>query len=338
MSIASNEIVPYYALSRDQTAPANNGGRPSINAISTNVEGNVWPSVTSAQRAIGQVRCEKIFFKNRNAANSAGIDPWIALAQPNASDEWEWIVAADQDSLQGDLTGTERIYSASFLAADAATGATSIVLELDNAAMSEAWKDGDSIFIYSGQSTPVATTGLKEENVVSGDPVLSGLQLTLTLENPLANAYTTANSACCCVKMNAGSSFAPSLDGVAQTGTGVYDIDTYPVELGNLGTIRQKWTLRYLGSGFAELSGDTLGSLGSFDISADIAPINTASNTAYLTIKAGGHGAAHVSGDTLVFDTHEATVGCFWFKQTPPGAAAMGLTVSTLACGCETLV
>ena len=41
---------------------------------------------------------------------------------------------------------------------------------------------------------------------------------------------------------------------------------------------------------------------------------------------------------TLVFDTYEAAMGVFWFKQTPAGAAAMGLTVPSLSCGCETTV
>lgn len=338
MSIASAEITLYYAKQRDQTTPDSNGGRPSDNAVTSNVEGNIWPSVTSAQRETGQTRCEKVFFKNRNAADDKGLDAWIALSLPNPSDEFEWIVPADQDDLQSDLAGTERKYSAGLLAADAAVGASTIRITLDNSSLADAWKDGDAIIIYSNQSSPAATTGIKETNTISGAPTLSGSVLTITLATPLINAHTVANGGCCCGKVASAFDFAPRVDGVLQSGTGSYDITTYPIELGNLGTIRQKWTLTYLGSGLAELSGDTLGSLGSFSLKSDIAPINAVSGTAYLTIKAGGHGAAHVSGDTLVFDTYEAAIGFFWFKETPAGAAAMGLTVSSVACGCETLV
>ena len=338
MSIASAEITLYYAKQRDQTTPDSNGGRPSDNAVTSNVEGNIWPSVTSSQRETGQTRCEKVFFKNRNAADDKGLDAWIALSLPNPSDEFEWIVPADQDDLQSDLAGTERKYSAGLLAADAAVGASTIRITLDNSSLADAWKDGDAIIIYSNQSSPAATTGIKETNTISGAPTLSGSVLTITLATPLINAHTVANGGCCCGKVASAFDFAPRVDGVLQSGTGSYDITTYPIELGNLGTIRQKWTLTYLGSGLAELSGDTLGSLGSFSLKSDIAPINAVSGTAYLTIKAGGHGAAHVNGDTLVFDTYEAAMGVFWFKQTPAGAAAMGLTVPSLSCGCETTV
>lgn len=339
MSIASAEIALYYAKQRDQTTPESNGGRPSSSPITSNVEGNIWPSVTSAQRETGQTRCEKVFFKNRNAADDKGLEAWVALAGHNASDEFEWIVPADQDDLQSDLAGTERKYSAGLLSADAAAGASTIGITLDNPALIDAWQDGDAIIIYSNQSSPAATTGTKETNTISGAPTLSGSVLTITLITPLVNAHAIAQNACCCGKASSPVDFAPRFDGVLQSGTGSYDITTYPIELGNLGTIRQKWMLTYLGSsGMAELSGDTLGSLGSYNITSDIAPINADSGTAYLTIKAGGHGAAHVSGDTLVFDTYEAAIGFFWFKETPAGAAEMGLTVSSVACGCETLV
>lgn len=338
MSIVSTEIIPFYAKQRNQVTPASNGGRPSGNAITSSVEGNIWPSVTSSQRETGQTRCEKIFFKNRNMANDKGLEAWVALSIPNPSDEFEWIVPANQDELQSDLAGTERKYSAGLLSADVTAGVSTISITLDNAALADAWQDGDAIIIYSNQNSPAATTGTKETNVIAGTPTLTGSVLTITLGTPVVNAHTVANGACCCGKIRSEVDFAPRFDGVIQSGTGIYNIDTYPVELGNLGTIRQQWTLTYLGSGLAELSGDTLGSLGSFSIASDIAPVNAASGTAYLTIKAGGHGAAHVSGDTLVFDTYEGAIGVFWFKQTPAGAEAMGLTVSSLACGCETTV
>ena len=263
MSIASAEITLYYAKQRDQTTPGSNGGRPSDNAVTSNVEGNIWPSVTSAQRETGQTRCEKVFFKNRNAADDKGLDAWIALSLPNPSDEFEWIVPADQDALQSSLTGAERKYSAGRLSADVTAGVSTISITLDNAALADAWQDGDAIIIYSNQNSPAATTGTKETNVIAGTPTLTGSVLTITLATPLINAHTVANGACCCGKIRSEVDFAPRFDGVLQSGTGSYDITTYPIELGNLGTIRQKWTLTYLGSRLAELSGDTLGSLGS---------------------------------------------------------------------------
>ena len=153
------------------------------------------------------------------------------MSIPNPSDEFEWIVPADQDALQSDLAGTERKYSAGLLAADAAVGASTIRITLDNSSLADAWKDGDAIIIYSNQSSPAATTGIKETNTISGAPTLSGSVLTITLATPLINAHTVANGACCCGKIRSEVDFAPRFDGVLQSGTGRYDITTYPIEL-----------------------------------------------------------------------------------------------------------
>lgn len=143
-------------------------------------------------------------------------------------------------------------------------GASTISIALDNAALADAWQDGDAIIIYSNQGSPAATTGTKETNVIAGAPDLSGSVLTITLGTPLTNAHTVANGACCCGVAQFAGDFAPRLDGVLQSGTGRYDIDTYPIELGNLGTIRQKWTLTYLGSGLARTERRHFGQPGIF--------------------------------------------------------------------------
>lgn len=337
MAIAANEIVPYYAANRSKTDPAANGGRPANVPVPNSVEGNVWPSLTTAQLAAGQTLAEKICVKNRNPANAVGSGPWLTLSAPNASDDIEWLVAADQDQYQGDLTGSERRYSAARLAADAGAGAISIVLALDAAETADCWQDGDSIIIYSNKAGPATTPDTNEHRIINGAPVLAGNQLTITLNSGLSNAHSKTNSATCCSLYKPGQDWKPWLANISQTGTGSYDLASYPIKLGNLGAVRQRWTLTYTSTTQAELSGDTLGSLGVFPINADIAPINQASGTPYLTIKAGGHGAAHVAGDKLEFDSYEAAICCFWFKKTPAGAAAMPLTVSRLAAGCETV-
>ena len=79
MAIISTELTPHYALGRDKANPAANGGRPSTTAIGSNVEGNVWPSLTTAQLAAGQTIAEKICIKNRNAADAVGSGPFSKL-------------------------------------------------------------------------------------------------------------------------------------------------------------------------------------------------------------------------------------------------------------------
>lgn len=260
MAIAANEIVPYYAANRSKTDPAANGGRPANVPVPNSVEGNVWPSLTTAQRTAGQTICEKVFFKNRNAANESGDSPWLALGSPNPSGDHEWIVAADQDNLQSALTGSERRYTASKLATDATAGSNTLVLTLDDAGLANAYQDGDSVIIYSGRNSMWADGGHQERATISGAPQASGTQLTLTLAAVLTHSHPAATGVCCSLCTSV-TPFAPRIDNVSQSGTGSYDLAGHPIELGNLGAVRQRWTLTYNGTGQATLSGDTMGSL-----------------------------------------------------------------------------
>lgn len=320
MAIISGELALYYAQHRNQANPAANGGRPSDNAVRCGQSGNIWPVVTAAQRAAGQTLAEKLFWRNRNASGDTGADPWVALLTTTGGDEYEWIIGADQDGMQSDLTGNERKYTAAKLASDAAAGATSLSVTLPNAALAAAFASGDSVLVHAGGNT----TETAAVSAVSG----SGTSLTLTLSAGTANAWQAA-SAYVCSLYRPGAALAPSVDNITQSGAGSYDFSTYPLALDNRGAARQRWTLTYTGADALDVSGDELGSLGSFPIAQDIAPLD-ASGRPYFTLASGGHGTAHVAGDTIIFDTYAAALGVWRFKSTPSGCAVMGTTSTAL--------
>lgn len=313
MAIISSELQLHYARQRNQASPAANGGRPSNNAVRCGQVGNIWPVVTSAQRAAGQTLAEKLFFLNRNASGDVGSDPWIALLATTGGDEYEWLVAADQDNMQSDLTGTERKYTAAKLAADAAAGATSLSIRLPHAELYGAFQAGDRVLIHTGGAGEVATV-----SAVSG----TGADLTLTLQTGTANAWQAA-SAYVCSLYRPAIPLAPRVDSISQSGSGSYDFDNFPLGLSNVGTIRQNWTLTYTASTQMEVSGDTVGSLGTFDISTNISPLDSSGNP-YFTLAAGGHGSAHAAGDIITLRTYAAAAMVWRFKRTPSGAANGG--------------
>ena len=320
MAIISGELQLYYAAHRNQANPAANGGRPSNNAVRCGQSGNIWPVVTAAQRAAGQTLAEKLFWKNRNAAGDVGADPWVALLTTTGGDEYEWIIGADQDGMQSDLTGNERKYTAAKLAIDAPAGSTSISIIVPNTALNDAFAAGDMVLIHAGGNTTETAT----VSAVSG----SGTALTLTLSAGTANAWQAA-SAYVCGLYRPGAALAPSVANITQSGAGSYDFTNNPLALDNRGTARQRWTLTYTGADALEVSGDEIGSLGSFPINADIAPLD-ASGRPYFTLAAGGHGTAHVSGDIITFDTYAAALGVWRFKTTPAGSASASTTSTAL--------
>lgn len=328
MAIIASEIAQYYAAHRNQSNPAANGGRHSATAVRCGQLHNIWPRVTTAQRASGQELAEKIFCLNRNAANESAGDAWLVLDKTTGHDEYEWIVAADQDGMQSDIPSGARRYTAA-LAAAAAAGATSLSVTLPHADLADCFQSGDTVILHGGDLTSNAAQW--EAAIVSGVSG-SGTGLTLTLTAPLAQAHAAGGF--CCSAWLPGRDFAPSVTDITQSGVGSYDVVAYPIALSNRGTIRQNWTLTYTGADELEVSGDELGSLGVFPIAQDIAPLDASGNP-YFTLPAGGHGAAHAAGDILSFKTWAAAYAAWRFKRTPPGAGRVDTTSTMLVCSVE---
>lgn len=325
MAITNAELVPYYAQHRNQGDPTANGGRPSNNRILSGRENNIWPPLTTAQRAAGQTIAEKVFVQNRNADGEGASDPMIGCAAPNPSDDVNWIVAGTQNDTQSDIASGARRYGAAKLAAAVSAGATSITLDLEPD-LAGAFASGDTVLIHDGSADPTGTTVVREFAVidtVSG----SGTALTLTLVAPLANSYP--ETGVCASMYRPGGDWRPQVSGIQQSGAGSYDFTNNPLVLDNRGTIRQHWTLTYTGAAAGELSGDDLGSLGAVDLTADLAPLGP-DGYPYFTLAAAGHGDAHTAGDTLIFETHAAVIPVWWFKRTPAGAAAPELVAPAL--------
>lgn len=321
MAITNAELLPYYAQHRNQGDPTANGGRPSATRIQSGRENNIWPPLTTAQRASGQVIVEKVFIQNRNADGEGASDPMIGCAAPNPSDDVNWIVAGTQDDMQSDIASGARKYAAAKLAAAVSAGATSITLTLEPD-LSGCFASGDTVLIHDGSADPTGTTVTREFAVIDS---VSGS--TLTLVSALANAYP--ETGVCASMYRPGGDWRPQVSGIQQSGAGSYDFTNNPLVLDNRGTIRQRWTLTYTGATAGELSGDDLGSLGAFDLTADLAPLGP-DGYPYFTLAAAGHGDAHAAGDTLIFETSAAVIPVWWFKQTPAGAAAPELVAPAL--------
>lgn len=335
MAITTADLKWYYASNRDKTTPSRNGGRPTGIQISNNVEGNIWPSVTSAQRKSGVVQAEKVFAKNTNANNESGMNPWMALSIPNKTDEYEYVVMADQDGFQSDLTGNERRYTASALAEAAQIGVTQIKITLDEPTLLDCYQVGDDIVIYNSNLS-LANTSCVYEFAKIAALSSTGTTVTITLDGTgLEHAYTAQNGIVSGI-IKFPHDFGPRVDNIVQTGTGTYNFDDNPLELDNVGTIRQNWTITYNGDGTVDVTGDDQGSLGNFPIDQDVAPQNTQFSKPLFTLSVLGHGTAHVAGDTIRFSTYAAVLPLWWFKVVPQNCGSIPMTSSKIVAMTET--
>ena len=320
MTILSSELLFY--KSKTVSADATNGGRMSANKIVSGVVNNVWPHVLKAERDAGSTLYRKLFAKVANDADSALLAASMWDDLPTAADDYIVLFAGTQRDTQADITGSERIYGAGTLNTDVASGGSTLIVDVEDAALVGIFADGDTIRI-TDMATPDATTGNEELLTISGAPTVSGTQVTITVAETLANAYTVAGGTRVMSLYSFGD-VACSVDNWVETSAGgTYDEGSYPPVLDNIGTVEETWTVTWTDATNFTVSGDTLGSVGSGTTGADFVPINEDFSKPFFTLEYLGFSGTFAAGDTIVFQTHPASIPIWLKRVVPAGSASM---------------
>lgn len=320
MTILDSELQCFKsAVVNDTTA---NGGRLSATRVISGVVQNVWPHVLKAERDAGSTKYRKLFFKVSNDADETLLSAQLFLDGPTAAGDYVTMFAATQRNTRADITGAERKYGAALLQADAGAGSSTLVLEVEHADLAGMFLDGDTVRV-TNKATPTSGTGTEELVTVSGEPVVAGTQVTLTLAAPLANAYSTASGSRAASVYNVGDVLCTFDNWVETTAAGTYDETVYPPILDNIGTVEQTWTLTFSDATNFTVAGDTVGSVGAGNISTNFTPNNPDWSKPYFTLDAAGFGGTWANGNTIVFQTHPAAVPVWEKRVVPAGTATM---------------
>jgi len=321
MAIIDSELVFYKSTMISDADPAANGGRMSADQVVSGVVQNVWPHVFKAERAAGSTKYRKVWAKVDNDADLKLYGGRIFLDAPTPGDDYVVFFAAGRRDTQADITGSERIYGSAPLKADVAAGANTIQVTCEDASIVGIFQAGDTIRI-TDKATPDATTGNEEELVIDAVSV-AGADVTITTATPLANSYTVAAGGRVSSVLLTGDVQA-SFDNWVETSTaGTYDEAGSPIVLDNIGTIEETWTLTFTSASTFQVSGDTVGDVGTGDISTDFAPQNPDWSKPYFTLAAVGWGGTWAAGDTIVFQTHPAAVPIWEKRVVPAGASSL---------------
>jgi hypothetical protein len=103
-----------------------------------------------------------------------------------------------------------------------------------------------------------------------------------------------------------------------------FAFDETQIEVNNLGTITQRWALRFRSDGVTfDCYGEFLGLIGSGTVNADFAPLNAqADNAPYMVVRETGWSGGQVAGNTLFIHTAGAEMSFAVVRSTSPGSAA----------------
>ncbi len=324
MTILESELKAYHAETVDDTS-SNGGRRSNASVITSGAVQNVFPHVFKSDRTSGLTRYRKVFYSVANDDDEVLSNAQPFFHHPPASgDHFLYWHEGDFDDTQGDIIGSERRYGSAFLSTAASAGGSTLVVTCTNAAQTSMFADGDPIMV-SDKLLPSSSTGNEELHTISGTPVVSGLQVTITIASTLANSYavdvTSVSSGM------AAADIECSISGWSETvaGDGTYDESTYPVTLDNLGTVYDTWTLTFTDATNFTVSGAAEGSIGSGTTAGDFAPANSGRDSKpYFTLPASGWAGTWAAGDTVTFVTNPAEISVWETLIVPAGAAAVG--------------
>ena len=183
------------------------------------------------------------------------------------------------------------------------------------------------------QATPSTTASTAEFLTIASGGVgtPSGNQVTITVEETIANNYALVDSPRLCSVLELGD-IETSFTAVSHTGGADYDTTTYPPILDNIGTFTQRLTFTFTDATTFTVAGNSMGALASGVVGSNYSPTNPATSKPLLTLEAGGWtGLTIAAGNTFVLDIFGAQKAIWRKRVVPAGAAYLTANYTTLA-------
>lgn len=283
MSILASELV--WRQSAVMVSGASNGGRMTATAIPSGVKNNVWPDVPQSERTSGSTKYRKVFIHVANDDDLALIAPRVFVETATPGDDSIMFFPGTFTDTESAISGSERLYGSGALNSNVSGGATSLSVLTEDSSFNYL-RNGDMIRVSN--KTSVDDTGGTEEFVtISSVPSYAGNVATFNITPALANAYATSST-------RVGSCYQPgTVDGAVAswletTTLGTYNEATYPVLVDSIGGIEQNWTLTFTSPSTFDVVGDTVGPVGSGNITTNFMPSNTAFSKPYFNLRSAG--------------------------------------------------
>ena len=312
------ELLLYQAQQNNDLA--SNGGRLTSTTIADNVKNNLWPDVPEAERTAGSNKYRKFFIKVDDPENLAYQNTRVFVETHSPGDDSVTIFAGTQRNTQGDLS-SPRLYGAGDLDANVSAMDPTIDVLTEGSALG-IFQDGDTIRI-SDKAT-VSGPGNEEFLTLAATGAVSYLgnvaTLTLAAGQEPQNAYSTTNTRVASVIEHGN--VDTSIDNVTVTSAaGTFD-DTQ-VTQEHRSTVEETWTVTFTSSTEFSVSGDTLGSIGTGNVSTTFAPNNPDFSLPYMSIPAAAWGGTFIISDTVSFQTHPAAIPVWQNRDVPVGATSL---------------
>ncbi|MEN8720464.1 MAG: hypothetical protein ABF296_09410 [Oceanococcaceae bacterium] len=188
---------------------------------------------------------------------------------------------------------------------------------------------------FSGHTLPLVAEFRIEDISVVSDIELSGR---LTLTKPVTHAFpipgTYVSGVLVAGDMQARAFglfdqetwtgvFSDTLIGDA-VGDANYNSQLFPIEVSNIGTVKDRWALVFTNANSFDIVGEISGTVGTGTVLQDAEPNNPATGQPYFTIRAAGWGAGWAQGNVVRFNTDGANAPVWCALTVQPSDPAPG--------------
>lgn len=293
-----------------------NGGEMGTIQIVDNVSANVFPVVSQAQRIAGNAgQWRKLFVKNKESLGSGLFNAYAYIENPTPAEDMVFLALGTLTDTQGSLSNP-RLFGCGWLSASAVGGATSITVLVEDGNV-PIFQVGDRIRISDKANVDTLTENEEYKTITS--VAWAGDVATIGLDTALDNSYSSVGQVTRVSSLASLGTLQASVSTPVVTSTGgAYDHVNFPILGDNNGSIRQNVTLTFTSSTAFTILGDTLGSLGSGNISGvNCAPNNPSVGASYWIINAAGFSGTFQAGDTITFVVTPSAKG-IWLKRVIP--------------------
>ncbi len=316
MPIQVNEIL--WRKATETSDASSNGGRMSPTVILSGVKNALFPSASQAERTAGSIKYRKAFAHIANNDSLGLLEGKVFLTRPTPGDDRVTFFPGTQIDTQASITGSEQQYGIGTLNTNANLSATTMQVLVENAA-DDVFKSGMTVRISDRQA--IDGVGNEQFLVLSADATYAGNVATLTFAStPLGFNFLAASPTYVSSVLLAGTVIPVVTDWSETSVGGTYNESQYPVAPHGIGSINQLWTLTFTSSTTFTVSGDTVGSVGSGNVTTNTVPSNPSFSRPYFTLLSAGFGGTWALGNIIQFRTSPGAVPV-WFKRVIPSGA-----------------
>lgn len=299
-----------------RTSKTANGGKMSTVVSVSGVMGNEFEKVQNSDRVAGAT-----FYSKRHIHLSTGVgNPVFAngiiyMTGAGSADDRYMIALGTNTDTAGELALDKRWYSVGLLTGDVSAGGQNVSI-VTRSGSDNAFREGDKVRLTNADNT-------FEYNTISTEPTYSGDLCSFVLANPVSRDFLEGAKVASCIELETIT--ASVTDFSVSSTAGSYNLEANPILLTGDATVAEYWTGAFNGTTSFLLTGDTLGGIGSGNISSALQPNNAAYSRPYFKLASAGWSGSFQSGDSFSFRTSPAAIP-LWLKRVVPANAGSAAT------------